>query len=227
MQARSQARRKWEDQRLERAAEGDWKSLKQVRRKQEQWEPGLAEANGGSPHEAIHQHLEEIYQGQPLGAWEWEDDEPTEPFTLQELQEAAEKGKLKKAVGSDKVSHELLLQISRDEHAAPKLLDWCNNILQTGDMPLCWNEVVMVVLPKIRTPVEAKHVRPISLSSATLWKRFARLGLTGGNAKTRKTRKTRKTQKREKRENSKNAKIAKNAKNAKSAKQCENNKKYA
>ena len=152
----------------------DWQALRQSRKNSEQWEPAFAAANGGFPHETIHKHLEDIYKGQPLEVWEGEDEEPTPPFTLQELQDAAERGKLKKAVGSDEVSHELLLQITRDENAAPKLLEWFNSILMRGEMPQSWNEVVMVVLPKIRVPLEAKHVRPISLSSATC-KLFSRM----------------------------------------------------
>ena len=106
----------------------------------------------------------------------WVDGEEEEilDFTMQELQDAAVKGAAGKAVGVDGVSHELLQAICMDEGAAGQLLQWYNTILQTGVQLDSWCEIVMVVLPKIKFPVEAKHVRPISLSSATC-KLFSRM----------------------------------------------------
>ena len=106
--------------------------------------------------------------------WEEREEEQIPDFTLQELQDAAVRGATGKAVGVDGVSHELLQAICVDECAATQLLQWYNKILQTGKQPESWCDIVMVVLPKIKFPVEAKHIRPISLSSATC-KLFSRM----------------------------------------------------
>ena len=159
-----------------------------MRPKPAKWEAGLAEAMQGSPHEAIHSHLEKIYEGEELREWTEGDDEQVEDFTITELRAAASKKASGKAVGVDGVCHELLQAICGDEQAAEQLLSWFNDIFRTGVQPKSWCEIVMVVLPKIRFPVEAKHVRPISLSSATckLYSRMLlerckqRLGVPGG-----------------------------------------------
>ena len=188
LQARRQARMVWEKERLDAAAQGDWRAIRGNRKKTDKWETGFAEATQDFPREATHGHLERTYQGEDMPAWEEKEEEPIPDFTMQELCDAAAKGAMNKSVGVDGVSHELLQAICRAEDAAKQLLQWYNGILQTGVQPESWCEIVMVVLPKIRFPVEAKHVRPISLSSATckLYSRMLlercneRLGEPGG-----------------------------------------------
>ena len=76
-------------------------------------------------------------------------------------------------MGPDTVPHELLAICDSDTEG-PKLLDWMNSILATGEIPHDWGEVVMIVLAKISRPEVVKHVRPISMGSAVS-KLFARL----------------------------------------------------
>ena len=178
LQARKEARIKWEQERLDAAASGDWKTFRKVKTRQDKWEAGFAEATQGAPHEAIHEHLERTYAGDDMPEWEEMEEEPIPDFTLQELRDAAAKGACGKAVGVDGVSHEMLQAICMDEVASGQLLQWYNTILQTGKQPNSRCEIVMVVLPKIKFPLEAKHVRPISLSSATC-KLFSRMLLEG------------------------------------------------
>ena len=175
--ARQEARKQWEEQRLARATQGDWKALKATRQRQSTWESGFAEANQGEPHEAIHDHLAGIYEGEPIGPWN-PNDEPMQevpPFSLEELKLAVDKGKLGKALGPDGVPHELLVQVACHEVAGPQLLDWYNEILKTSVMPEDWSSRVMVVvLPKIPQPMLTKQLRPISLGSAVC-KVFSRM----------------------------------------------------
>ena len=188
LNARRQARMAWEKERLDEAAAGNWRAIRSTRVKADKWESGFSEATQGFPHEVIHEHLEKTYAGEDMPAWEVREEEAIPDFTLQELQDAAPKSATGKAVGVDGVSHELLQMICQDEVAAPQLLRWFNDILQTGIQPDSWCEIVMIVLPKIRFPIEAKRVRPISLSSATckLYSRMLlerckdRLGAPGG-----------------------------------------------
>ena len=158
LQARRQARMKWEQGRLEAAAAGDWTAVRKSRSRQDKWETGFAESTQGHPHEAIHEHVERTYAGDDLPLWEDKQEEPIPNFTMAELRGAALKGATGKAVGVDGVSHEMLQAICNDEVASHHLLDWFNGILQSGVQPQSWCEIVMVVLPKIRFPVEAKHI---------------------------------------------------------------------
>ena len=95
-------------------------------------------------------------------------------FTLADLRDAAGKGRRKKSVGPDMVPHELLVAIADSDTEGPKLLDWMNQILATGQIPEDWGAVVMIVWAKITKPEVVKHVRPISMGSAVS-KLFARL----------------------------------------------------
>ena len=179
MKGRCEARKQWESERMERAVEGDWQALRASRRRQHAWEPGFAEAMQGDPHDAIHHHLAGIYAGEPIGPWN-PGHEPiveVEEFNLKELQLAADKGKLGKAVGPDGVPHELLRQMAYHEEVGPVLLAWYNKMLRTGELPKDWSSVIMVVLPKVANPSQAKEVRPISMGSAAS-KLFSRVLLT-------------------------------------------------
>ena len=176
LKQRQQARKEWEEQQLSQAVQGNWKALKASRRRISAWEPGFAEATEGEPHEAIHGHLKGIYQGPGTGPWnpEGREVQETAPFLLEDLQRAADKGKMGKSLGPDGVPHELIRELALHPEAGPLLLEWYNGILRPGEMPEDWSSVVMIVLPKVAAPRQASEVRPISMGSAAC-KVFSRM----------------------------------------------------
>ena len=171
---RNECRKAWEEGRLTQAAEGNWVELRRARHVNGVWETGFAEATEGQPHQVIHQHLAAVYAGDPLPRWEPKHVEGVEPFSMTELHEACARGGRGKSVGADGIPHKLLVYVAQHHEGGPKLLAWFNRILETGIMPSDWAEVVMIILPKITRPKEAKHVRPISMGSATC-KLFSRM----------------------------------------------------
>ena len=176
MKMRHECREAWEETRLGRAMEGDWKALKATRQTNSTWEPGFSEALQGEPHQALHDHLQKIYDGPCIPPWNPQGDQVMEvnPFTMEELLKATHKGRTGRAVGVDGIPHELLVKVAEHETQGPKLLEWLNEILATGVMPSDWSSVIMIILPKIGQPKEAKQVRPISVGSAVC-KVFSRL----------------------------------------------------
>ena len=122
--ARQEDRKQWEEERLTRATQGDWKALKATRHRQSAWEAGFAEACEGEPRAAIHQHLASIYEGRDLGPWNPSNEvvQKVADFSLSEMQAAVAKGKLGKAVGPDGIPHELLVQVAQHDVAGPNCL---------------------------------------------------------------------------------------------------------
>ena len=151
--ARRQVRAAWEKERLDGASQGNWQDFRMMRKKGGGWETHFAEA-----HENIHKHLQDIYDGEALPPFPEGTIQDSPLFTLSELKEAVGKGRLKKAVGTDMVPHELLVAICEKDDEAAKLLDWMNHVLATGEVPKDWGEVVMIVLAKISRPELVKQV---------------------------------------------------------------------
>ena len=175
LKMRKQARRVWERDRLIRASEGDWTSFKALKpKKQTGWDLGFAEAQDGDPHEAVHQHLAQVYGGDPLPEVQqpWVGD--VKAFTLEELQKGVSQLKTGKAVGIDKTSTELLRGLMEVPGGPDHLLEWYNRILATQVIPRQWNRPILVMLPKIAAPKHAKELRPIAMGSAVS-KLFSRL----------------------------------------------------
>ena len=96
------------------------------------WEASsaTAQAEGVDPHEVVHAHLQGVYvEGHPKKEYPFAAPCRSADFTPEELREALRKGKTKKAVGADGVSHELLLAIGDDDEGLGLLLDWYNRLL--------------------------------------------------------------------------------------------------
>ncbi|CAE7232723.1 unnamed protein product, partial [Symbiodinium sp. CCMP2456] len=165
---RKEARQRWERDRLERATNGDWGAVKQLRRQADTgWDVSFAEANEGKdPHQVIHDHLAGIYTTgdvvPPLSPWEGD----VVPFDLGELREALAQGKTGKAVGTDCTSHELMQGIAATEQGQQRLLDLYNRLYASQTVPQDWNEALMIVIPKERGPTEPKALRPLAMGSA-------------------------------------------------------------
>ena len=95
-------------------------------------------------------------------------------FTMEELKDGVAHLKRGKAVGSDLTSAELIFGLMEVQGGPGHLLEWYNRILATGLIPACWNEPILVMLPKVKAPRAAKDLRPIAVGSAVC-KLFSRL----------------------------------------------------
>ena len=172
---RKQARKKWEADRLARASQGDWAALKGCKpQKQSGWEHAFAEAQPGDPHTTLHDHLETVYRGDGVqpnpGVFPGE----TKGFDLEELRAALGQMKTGKSVGVDGTSAELLRAVAELPGGSEHLLEFMTRTLVTHEIPRDWNVPLMIILAKVASPLEAKHLRPISMNSA-VGKLFSRM----------------------------------------------------
>ena len=168
LKLRKEARKKWEQDRLLRASQGDWGSFRALRpQRQEGWDVAFAEAQQGDPHEAVHAHLSQVYDGQAVEGLQAPWKGGIRAFTVEELRKGVSQMKRGKAVGVDRTSTELLLGLMEVEGGF-------NRILTTQSIPKQWNKPILIMLPKIRAPKKAKELRPIAMGSAVS-KLFSRL----------------------------------------------------
>ncbi|CAE7889723.1 hypothetical protein AK812_SmicGene6044 [Symbiodinium microadriaticum] len=159
---RKQARRKWESERLARASQGDWEALKQCKPpKQSGWEHTFADAQPGDPHTAVHNHLEKVYQGEGVRPNSGVFPGATKGFDLEELRTALGQMKTGKSVGVDGTSAELLKAIAELPGGAEHLLEFMTRTLVTHEIPRDWNAPLMIILAKVSTPLEAKHLSAV------------------------------------------------------------------
>ncbi|CAE7371853.1 unnamed protein product [Symbiodinium necroappetens] len=175
LKLRKEARRAWEQARLVKASQGDWHSFRALKpRRQEGWDVGFAEAQQGDPHEAVHEHLSQVYCGTEVEAVEtpWQGD--VVAFTTEELRRGVSQMKRGKSVGIDRTSTELLLGLMEVPGGEQHLLEWFNRILATQCIPDQWNKPILIMLPKIRAPKKAKELRPIAMGSGVS-KLFSRM----------------------------------------------------
>ena len=175
LKLRKEARRTWEQDRLVRASQGDWGHFKAFKPKRQQgWDVGFAEAQTGDPHQAIHDHLEAVYQGAdiPVIPEKWVGD--VRGFTVEELRLGVSQLSRGKSVGVDKTSTELILGLMEVPGGEQHLLEWYNRILATQEIPGQWNRPLLAMLPKISAPKRAKELRPIAMGSSVS-KLFSRL----------------------------------------------------
>ncbi|CAE7455854.1 unnamed protein product, partial [Symbiodinium necroappetens] len=171
---RKSARKKWEAERLARASQGDWGELRGCKQKQTGWEHGFAEAQKGDPHTVLRDHLELVYSGDGVRPNEGVYPGSTKGFDMQELRTALGQMKTGKSVGVDGTSAELLKALADLPGEAEHLLEFMTRTLVTHEVPRDWNVPLMVILAKVGTPTEAKHLRPISMGSAA-GKLFSRM----------------------------------------------------
>ena len=178
LKGRAEAKKAWKTAKIQQATSGDWGAFKALRRKGATgWEASFATAQqeGVDPHQVVHDHLQGIYGDKPISPFPSVEVESVEDFSREELSEALGKGLMKKAVGADQVSHELLVEIGRDEQGSALLLEWFNKLLHAQEeLPEDWSTTIMIILPKISKPATPKDLRPICLGSATS-KLFSRM----------------------------------------------------
>ena len=168
LRSRKEVYQKWQDERTNQAMNGNWKELKQLRPASNKgWEAGLAEhLQPHDPHQALHAHYQEIFSSGELVQCRSSAPPPAKDITEEELDFALAQGHKGKSVGHDGVSHELLMAIAQLPQGKRQLLDWFNQILHGGQIPPDWLESLMVLLPKTRSPKQAKDTRPISMTCA-------------------------------------------------------------
>ena len=159
---------RWREEKVAKAAEGDWGALKECKvNTREGWESALSE--NLQPHDAhsvLHKHYESIFDHQetiePLSC----KPPASNDITEHELKFALSSGKTGKSVGVDNVSLELIRALADVEGGVQLLLDWFNSILHTGILPSDWLSSLMVLLPKVSMPKQARDTRPIAIGCA-------------------------------------------------------------
>ena len=82
-----------------------------------------------------------------LPRWE-RDTQSSEPFNMEELDAAVQKGKKSKSVGGDLTSFELLQGLMRDGPTAKALLTWMEGIRQGRSIPQEWLHTIVTLLPR-------------------------------------------------------------------------------
>ena len=86
-----------------------------------------------------------------------------QPFTLEELKLSLRASR-DTAVGSDQIHYQFLKHLS--EGCLTTLLDSFNKIFATGKIPTCWQEAIIIPIPKPgKDHSDPKNYRPISLTS--------------------------------------------------------------
>ena len=168
---REKARRQWREEQIRAANNGDWGAYREVaKRGATGWEAHFANhmaEQGSEPHDAVHQHFEAIYKGEPIPPFPFETVPRSPDFTSEELHEAIHKRKGGKSNGGDGVPHELLKAIQANPEGERLMLAWFNRMLHGEEpLPVSWSRAVMVLLPKCPKPEAPKHLRPICLGSS-------------------------------------------------------------
>ena len=172
---RKQARRLWGQQRVLRATSGDWAAFRTCKPQADSaWVEGFAATQEGDPHQAVHDHLTQVYTGTPPLPNQGPPVGEVQGFTEEELDRALEQMQPGKSVGSDGTSKELLLGICGLDGGKSLLLEFLTRVLTTQEIPEQWNVPLMILLPKLTQPLVPKDLRPISMSSA-ISKLFSRL----------------------------------------------------
>ena len=153
LKARTAARKKWEYERLVRAAEGDWQTFKELR---------------PTKHEGWDVHFAEVQSEDPQSTWllSMREGRLHRTFEEAELKSALSGLRRGRAVGIDHTSAELLLAVADLPGGLSHLLEWYNRVLTTQVIPKQWNRPVLVLLPKLPAPMVPKDLRPIALGSA-------------------------------------------------------------
>ena len=177
LEARRKARRRWESDRLERAAKGDWKSFREcTRRGPVGWEIEYAEAQQKDVHQTVHEHLKKVYSGPPVQPYR--DQCPdVSCFTEDELQTALDGLRSGRSVGIDLTSKELLQGLVSVRGGKIHLLEFMNRVLTTREIPRAWNRPLVILLPKVPAPTSATQLRPIVLGSSAC-KLFSKMLIT-------------------------------------------------
>ena len=165
-------------------ASSNWGLYKALTKGKKAWRDDyMARSQSASPVGDIEQHFEEIFRDEGVvdvhkqlenmvhGITEGK---RVDMFSSQEVVQAVMKGKNGRAVGHDLVPNEVPKALVQDETSLAALCCFYSDILTSGVIPKRWDKAVATLIPKLLPPVEAKQLRPITLSSH-IAKTFARL----------------------------------------------------
>ena len=127
LKARTAARKKWEYERLVRAAEGDWQTFKELR---------------PTKHEGWDVHFAEVQSEDPQSTWllSMREGRLHRTFEEAELKSALSGLRRGRAVGIDHTSAELLFGGCGFAGGLSHLLEWYNRVLTTQVIPKQWNK---------------------------------------------------------------------------------------
>ncbi|CAE7942104.1 unnamed protein product [Symbiodinium sp. KB8] len=133
-------------------------------------DPPDVKAQKGHPHTAVHNHLELVYSGDGVRPNEGVFPGSTKGFDLEELRTALGQMKTGKSVGVERNSAELLKAVADLPGGSDHLLEFMTRTLVTHEVPRDWNVPLMVILAKVGTPTEAKHLRQSSDFLYSVWR---------------------------------------------------------
>ena len=175
---RRQARREWCADRRSRILRGDWLAYRDHKRDQHRkpgwWGRMLEDKPSSQITSEVREHLEAKLCGPSAEEWDAEvgailqtlrDDGGWQPFTGEEITAVLGEMKANTSVGIDAVGVDLLKQIMLREDLAADLVDLINVTLQSTLCLEKWDTSLLALLAKIDTPMTAKDLRPISMSS--------------------------------------------------------------
>ncbi|CAE6970182.1 unnamed protein product [Symbiodinium sp. KB8] len=147
------------ERQVQEVAQGNWSEYRGLKKKRAgDWECHFAECQDGDPHKTIHDHLAGIYGDKPPDLSDFEPEGCFEPIRPEELHEAVRQGKRGKSVGEDGTSLELIEGIIAAEGGESAILNWFNDILESGCMPEDWFTALMIILPKVAQPEKPKQL---------------------------------------------------------------------
>ena len=145
MQARRQARRAWEQDRVRRASQCDWQAIKDIRLEgQGSWDSGFADLQTDDPHSVVEKHLKQLYQGQATPKTVVHEGE-VEAFTVDEVRVAVGEMKAGKSVGVDGTCKELFQGLLEVEGGAVHLAEFFTQVLVTKSVPRDWSHVLLIL----------------------------------------------------------------------------------
>ncbi|CAE7220435.1 unnamed protein product, partial [Symbiodinium sp. CCMP2456] len=171
--ARRGARDEWLNAKIQRASQGSWKDMKDLKdRTGAEWAVHLTEeayAQHRDPLLWTTEHFAKVFRAateecKPV-AWK-RTEMHGRAFDTQELRSVVTKGQRGKAVGLDLTSYELVKELCKDPVTEGSLLAWMESVRLGAPVPKAWLTTIVTLLPKKTKPESPADLRPISLSSA-------------------------------------------------------------
>ena len=176
--ARKAARNKWCVDRRARILKGDWKAYREHKRDKNRrpgwWGRLIEEKSTEEITNEVYEHLAAKLQGPQTEDWNAEiemcladlpDDGGWLDFTKEEVSETIGEMNANKSVGPDAIGVDLLKYIIVHDTLGDEFTDLVNYTVRTTQTPGEWDTSLLALLAKVETPMKAKDLRPISMSS--------------------------------------------------------------
>ncbi|CAE7399076.1 unnamed protein product, partial [Symbiodinium sp. KB8] len=175
---RKRARKDWCAQRRQRILQGDWLAYREHKRDKNRrpgwWGRMLEEKSSSQVTEEVQAHLEAKLIGPTSVDWDQQlgeilaslpDDGGWHPFSWEDINLVLGEMKANTSVGVDQVGVDLLKKIMQHNDLAHDLVGLINQTLWTTQCREKWDRSLLALLAKIDSPMSAKDLRPISMSS--------------------------------------------------------------